>query len=57
MNAKKKTVKKSPSTKSSGKVKDLQPRKDAKGGTEVRRYDIVGAFPKKLEFSSMKSSG
>jgi len=56
MNAKKKTVKKSPSTKSSGKVKDMQPKKDAKAGAEVRRYDIVGAFPKKLEFSSMKSS-
>ena len=24
-------------------------------GTEVRRYDIVGAFPKKLEFGQMKA--
>ena len=46
MPAKKKPAKQSASTKSSAKMKDIKPKKNPKGG----RYDIVGAFPKKLEF-------
>ena len=46
MPAKKKSAK-SASTRSSAKLKDLKPNKDAKAG--AKRYDVVGAFPKKLE--------
>ena len=47
MPAKKKSAKRSSSAKSSTELKDMKPNKDAKAG--AKRYDVVGAFPKKLE--------